>query len=505
MTIFKPAALTCSFLFVYIWKILYNRKIYNGRNMPDETKEQIFSLPPAPEKHDPTGNLQIIDSKVSSGVYQFEKAEPKEPSPTQQPPSQQAVFQPAATSAPESSPISPSELLEGDFSYIIKRVLSLLKSKIWVFLILAIAYAALMAGMQILIVPFILIAILQFGFAGIVVPILLLGISAYISYLFFGTIANQASAAYNDQIVKVRQSFLSTAKKTGKVFMLALRILFYSRIWLLILVPIVFTAVMIIVGGVNIGEIQNIGTKILGGSPAEIFSVLGARGMQSNLIIMITVLALGIFSLIVTVISANRTVQASLSFSKLMSGEFISSKDALEYSTTYAKGKWWLIVSYSTCYSLIIGLLPMAASLASSFTKIGYVSTISFLVSTIISILLVPLAIIYGQTFMHELGSPTTRYHANPLLVILTILIFLTPPLITGGAAYFVSSNLSILQSNLKSSDQPLFEFSTTEQNVGLGPSEEVSGQSSEPVTQETQAQPATETQQKPSVKVKRK
>ncbi len=481
-------------------------------------------VPPPKPKSSPAGNIQLIESKSLSGTYEFE-ASKSTPAREEKPAvSEEQSSESSSEPVPESNafPLSAvrpaaspketgepsSEPYEGDIAYIFKLVLKVLKKKIVSFLILTVAYALLMVGIQQISIPLMLYAMVQFGLAGIWVTVLMIGLYFFISYLFFGAMANQASAGYNSLSVNAGQSLLSTLKKTGKTLILGFRLFFYTRLWLLIFIPIIFTGVKMYVEGVSFDGISALGSQILEGGTEEINRVFINQGIKGGFTIMLTVLGLSVFAMLVVFASMIRSVRASLAFPRLMSNDFITSKDAIEYSDKYAGGKWWLIMSYSTCYGLMIAVLPMAVAMAASMTKISALGTVSFWISTIFGLLAIPLSIVFAQVLMHELGSQTTRYHATPLLVILTILIYLTPPLVTGDAASFVTKNLSALQTNIKSDDQPLFEFSSTQQGVVSDLAQDATTQVSSEQTEPSLTQ-APETQQtqvkKPSVKVKRK
>jgi hypothetical protein len=379
----------------------------------------------------------------------------------------------------------------GSFSRVVKVSFSIVKQKFWIFILLSILNILAAGALVFVSILASAIALFSLGFYGLAVPFVFYAIIALLSYFFAGTFANQASAAYWNKTVKAGESFSSAAKKTMKAIGLFFRVLFYSGAWIMIIISIIFV-------------FQN--TAI---------SMTGLEGPQIDLILMITNIVLGIVALFVSIIVIRRTVFAMLAFPKLMSEDFISSTEALDYSKRYTKGKWWLIVSYTICFSFMIALPGVAAYLAAGLTQNSIMGTISSVITGLTALLAYPIEIVFLQVLMHELGSPAKTYRANPWLVILTILIQLSPVIILGGTAavglimnpQLIKDNFSKFQNQIQlmqsgssqESQESIFNVSRTEE-VQLSQTQ----QAQQTQSQETQLTQTQQTQAQKTPRVKR-
>lgn len=87
----------------------------------------------------------------------------------------------------------------------------------------------------------------------------------------------------------------------------------------------------------------------------------------------------------------------------------------------------FLIFSYVTCFALIIALPALSLSALANFTDnttIEIISTIAIFLTTIFAY---PLAITFFRVLMVEMKNPKRLYRMDPLLIVLTLLVCLSP------------------------------------------------------------------------------
>jgi hypothetical protein len=369
--------------------------------MPDENQNQGFDL--SKQK------IEVPDSMKEEEPNAASTADPNA-----------AAAQPeAAQEASMAIPVVPQSVVSGEsekgrFLRLISLSLKILWSKKFTFLLFTVAFFVIIFAVQIVALPMLFMSLLMLGKYAFIIPIVIYLAVAFISYLFTGALANQASAAYNKEKVGFGQSLGKTFKKTGKAIMVFLRTIFYSGIWLFAVMLILYALINTFAGG--------------------------------GFIAVVSGFAIGAASVIIMIVGSIRMVRMTLAFPKLMSDEYVSSKDAYEYSKTYTKDKWWMIISSMAAFSLLLGLVPLLFNIAGTYTGIKLIAQVAVWINLLAGIIAFPLTIIFMQVLMHELGNPSYFYRANPWLVTLTVLIQLTPFIVFAVLFLFFPKNFSTLK-----------------------------------------------------------
>jgi MFS family permease len=388
--------------------------------MPEETPNQSFDL---------TSQKIGVPDDISGKQEQTQE--------TAQEPASQTAQEPAQSLPAASEPVQQqTETEKGGFHHLVQSSFGILWKKKFSFLLLSIVNILVIAAIQILGIPLLFIAVLTMGkYAMMAIMVLIYGLAALISYFFAGTIASLASAAYAGQSAKIGESLSLSVKKTGKAISLFFRVIFYSGIWLALVIAALFALLPLITGYLNLGTSE----------PFTLFIV--------NIV-------LGAAAAVISIVASIRLVYASIAFPKLMSQEFVSAKDAIEYSKTYTKGKWWMIVSSITCFSLLLGMLTLLINITTKMMPDAVPGIVILVIEILTALLAYPLMLIFMQVLMHELGSPARYYRANPWLVTLTLLIYLTPAIVLGGTTFlaYKSINMMSLQNQ---SITPVFEYNS--------------------------------------------
>ena len=369
--------------------------------------------------------------------------------------------------------------------FILKATFKTFFKKFWVFMGVALLNILLVGGVMFAMVPLMFMLMMSGDRTFVmIIPFLMPVLLGLVSFFFFGTIANQAHSAYNDLGIKARQSFRQTVRLTGRAIVLALRIFVYSGLWLIValmLLMAVLTTVMMGMGTSLMGNFDFNPTEIwdsfqsaevvetayaadnyliaqgglIENAPSRILVQAESGPSQRNIIMAFAGFVIPVLMLIIFIIAMYRLVYTSLAFPILMASPEHSAKEVLNRSREITKKKWWLIVCFMTIFPLIIALPGVVLNVLNAFVFRGD-STFS-LVSAIIGALLVllayPLTVTFYQILAQELANPERRLKLHIGLLLLTILIFLSPVLLTVGSVY--------LMSNLMNGGNPIMDSFT--------------------------------------------
>lgn len=221
-------------------------------------------------------------------------------------------------------------------------------------------------------------------------------ISPFIALLMSGAISKLAALVYKGIKKPLVEVFLETSKSILAALMLIVRIVWYSGIWILLVLWLLSAGLNAAVGYTNVlfdarGNDSAFITKAYDGKAYNTHLLAVARvpentvlkesatentvydyetnrdyfmrryeaGMRSPtwpLAYVIPTFILALLGLIVFFVAGMRMVRSSLAFHYLMGNPCISSKDALHMSITSTKGKFWMLLAYNIAFVMVTAL-----------------------------------------------------------------------------------------------------------------------------------------------------
>lgn len=405
------------------------------------------------------------DDKDSFNLSGFQKDEPEDKKPANDAPPENTEKEAASANEEnvkiseeadtEPAEISPSALApEQGFIFLVKQSFGVFIKKIWVFLGLALLNIVILAVLYLVLLPVLMSSMMNMGMWALLATPLIFGLlQAFLMYLFYGTIANQAFNAYNGISVTLMESLSGIFKITGRAINLGFKIFIYSGIWLVIVFLIlsaVSTTVLSGMGG-NYGALDTayaadsnlIAQSGLIGTTYEPTRMGGeAPGGFRNLILTISQFVFGLGGLLVIIIAMVRFVRTSMAFPILMGNPEASAKEALDESIRLTKGKWWLVVCFGFVFTFLLALIPVLVQINAVLmgSQSGIINIVILIVSLLFGLLSFPLVTAFYQVFAIELSNEarTLKLHAG--MIVLTVLIFLSPYIIAFAAPFLLFS-----------------------------------------------------------------
>ena len=345
----------------------------------------------------------------------------------------------AASTSPSAPPPPAPET--ADFNGIVRKSLFIFKKKWAIFLGLSFLNMAIVAAVYLLGVPLVLTQIISHGpiFALIFfIPAILVPL---ISWLFYGTVSNQAASALIDSPAKVSESFSTTLKNTGKAINLAFKIFIYSGIWITVPLFLMFAAShnwqnVIPAPAPNIDHTfgglisaDDLPLRLSGSGHPEGEAPIGP------LILKITDTILEAATLLVILFAIFRLLRAALAFAALTARPEITAKEALKQSVTSLEDKTLAFLFFLGAFSFLLCAIPLTLNLVFAYTGLAILLQISLVLGLMIGIFGYPLAISFLQSFLSESGNPAVKIKLGAMPIILALL-----PIVIPGAIWIYNN-----------------------------------------------------------------
>lgn len=361
--------------------------------------------------------------------------QPPSTSPGQQSsPSLNPPSSPAPQPPDQSPPTPPREILpamdasggnstQGFFS-VFKDTFKVIGEKFFVFIGLSLLNVVIVGAAIVVGVPIIFTLAFQAGFA--VAPIamvLFVLLLMLLSYLFYGTLSHQAAATVHEVAAPIGQSVSVTFQSTGKAINLAWKTFIYSGLWLILLLLILFPLVN---------------------------SLAYTLGNAAGIVMVIANFVLGLGGLVCCLIASIRFVRAILAFPILMANHDLKAQEALDQSVQLTKGKWWMMFSFITVFTFLLGLIPMAVNIAAAMTKINALSIVALVIGAVFAILSYAMNVSFFQVLAEKLSNATITMKLHPGVLIGALLIFLAPIILSVALPLL---GIMALQSQFSASD----------------------------------------------------
>ncbi|GEM_PF-6759212 len=337
-------------------------------------------------------------------------------------------------------PLSSTPTVTVSFFDIVKKTLAIFKKRAGTFIVLALLNIIIIVAFYVLSTVFILGLIFKIGFVGFALLALPALLAVFISWIFYGTISNQAAATLYGLTTRLGESFSLSFKNIGKALLLSFRIFIFTGAWTIIIIPVLTTIV-------------NASLSSLGGFFLVIlnFGIAGA-------------------SIVIIIISIIRSIYATMAFPVLTAQPQTSTKEALAHSKKISKGKWWTIWLNLTAFTFLTSIIPIILNLISAIFGNGTFTLITLIITGIISLIAYPLTACFFQVFLGELSNESIKFRIDPTVIVLTISVIALPLIMP-----FVTPQKNL--NNLPIEQKPVQTAQTEEKEVKT--KQDVSSQSS--------------------------
>ncbi len=339
-----------------------------------------------------------------------------------------SVPEPSASQTPGLAPVpnpavEPSSAsqppLEQGLLEIIKGTLLVVKKKLGLFLGVTILNFLIVIAIMVFAIPAIWAAS-SGGMATMFLMIVLIGLSLMlISYLFYGSMSNQAAAAIRGLPTRFGESVSSTFKNTGRIIYLLFKIFIYSRIWLMFVILILFALI----------------------------GMFGAL-LGGPVLVMILSFILGLSAPVIIIYSMVRSLRACLAVPVLMADPELTAQESLEKSLELTDHKWWLVFSFLTVFGFLMTAFPTLLTFLGLLTKSTVIVGVANIITVIFGILSYAISLSFFQVLVDRLDDAgrIIKLHVGVLIGAIVVLLL---PVIVGVAVPLLG--LSTSESSLDS------------------------------------------------------
>lgn len=262
-----------------------------------------------------------------------------------------------------------------------------------------------------------------------------------INYVLYGTTMNQSFAAYSNSARSLMESVLGTVSLTLRSIMLTLRIFWYCRIWLVVVILLGYVVVVTLLSAgtglaytgdyfvKSFGSVVSVQTNpgvnlvdvVLAQSGSgfldvkEYETVIAVNNDYSFRAMMLTWvnMSLSALGLAIIIIFLIRAVYAVMAYPLLMADPSLTSRQALQQSIAITKGHWLLIVGNEILLFIVTFVVLLVVALIANFLGVAG-SVLNLLAASIIGTFDMIFLMVFAQELKKNLPASASMEVKQP-------------------------------------------------------------------------------------------